>query len=125
HPAGDSVIRNLARLLRQRLRRGDTVGRYGGEEFAIILPDTPLDEGRRLLDRLRGDFAASEHSHAGSAFRVSFSGGLAEAVEGISVEDLIVAADTALYEAKRSGRNQIARAKTGPAIRRVVSKRGG
>ncbi len=124
HPAGDTVIRNLARLLRQRLRRGDTIGRYGGEEFAIILPDTPLDEGRRLLDRLRSDFAASEQSYGGASFRVSFSGGLAEATEITAVEGLVVAADTALYDAKRNGRNRISLAETGRVIRRVGSKRG-
>lgn len=74
HPAGDRVIKNLSRLLRQRLRGADIIGRYGGEEFALALPDTPLDLAVNVINHLRESFAAIEQ-HAGSTtFHNTFAG---------------------------------------------------
>jgi len=110
HPTGDRVLKSLARLIRQRLRRTDIVGRYGGEEFAVILPDTDLDTAASILDDLRADFAAVRHRAGGAEFQITFSCGIAAYPaynEAIALND---AADKALYAAKHEGRNRIARA---------------
>lgn len=107
HPAGDLVIKNLSRLLLERLRKSDIVGRYGGEEFAVILPDTPLASAVALLDDLREQFSQVTYRHQGQEFSCSFSAGLATASEASDGNALIRAADAALYEAKEAGRNCI------------------
>lgn len=112
HPVGDRVIKGLSRLLVQRLRKGDIIGRYGGEEFALILPDTDLEHGLRVVDELRTEFATLAHQHAEGSFTITFSAGLAELGPNSRMESLLEAADGALYEAKRRGRNQVAGAST-------------
>lgn len=108
HAAGDRVLRSLARLLRQRLRRTDIVGRYGGEEFAVILPRTLPAEAAAILDVLRQDFHAVGFRGAGDAlFHVSFSAGVAGLMESRDLAALNLAADAALYYAKRAGRDQV------------------
>jgi len=107
HPVGDRVIKSLARLLSQRLRKTDVVGRFGGEEFAIILPDTPLEDARRVLDELRESFAALSHQAESGQFRVSFSCGVAEMADTTRPGELIRNADAALYQAKNQGRNRV------------------
>lgn len=105
HPVGDRVIQSLARLLKQRLREIDVVGRYGGEEFAVILADTDGSSALKLLDDLRNDFAHLRHSSANGSFSVTFSCGIAEFAlfeDSVKMEE---AADQALYEAKHAGRN--------------------
>jgi diguanylate cyclase (GGDEF)-like protein len=122
HPTGDQVLVRLAALLRARLRQADVVGRYGGEEFAVVLEDLTADEAARLVERLRADFAAIEHrSRQGAGFQVTFSAGLASLQDGESVSAWVHAADRALYAAKEAGRNRVvvapprARAATGPS----------
>ena len=110
HPVGDRVLQSLARLMRQRLRRSDLVGRYGGEEFVVILPDTNADQAAAVLNELRLTFAALSHSAAGHRFECTFSCGFAEAVAGESPEALTCRADEALYAAKSAGRNRSAKA---------------
>lgn len=110
HAVGDRVLKALARLLQQRLRRTDIIGRYGGEEFAIILPGTPAEAAVTLLDKLRQDFAGIRfkgNEALGVGFNVSFSAGVAELREGLDLPSLNLAADSALYFAKRSGRNRV------------------
>ena len=110
HTAGDQVIRNLARLLQGRLRRSDLVGRYGGEEFAVILPDTGRARAVELLDDLRTRFAAIEQRADGAIFHTTFSCGIAGVPPFCTAPALIEAADQALYHAKQQGRNRIAAA---------------
>jgi diguanylate cyclase (GGDEF)-like protein len=109
HPVGDHVLVGLAALLRRRLRPSDTLGRYGGEEFAILLEDLGLDEATRVIDRVRAEFAAMElRSADGETFRASFSAGLA--LLDPATMDLPAwqdAADKALYAAKAAGRNRV------------------
>lgn len=105
HPVGDQVILALSRVLQQRLRNSDVVGRYGGEEFAIILEDVPVDRAARLVNDLRTDFSRVVFHSAGGEFHCTFSAGIACYPAHRRLELLREAADKALYEAKRSGRN--------------------
>ena len=115
HPTGDQVLVRLAGLLRARLRQADVVGRYGGEEFAVVLEDLTAADASRLMERLRAEFAGIEHrSREGAEFRVTFSAGLASLEDGESVSAWVHAADQALYAAKAGGRNRIV---TAPARR--------
>jgi diguanylate cyclase (GGDEF)-like protein len=107
HPAGDQVLLALARVLRKRLRNSDIIGRYGGEEFAIILPDIKIDQAARLINELRQDFSQVIFHSANGDFSCTFSAGIAAYPMHQRLELLREAADKALYEAKRSGRNRV------------------
>jgi len=107
HPVGDRVLKNLARFLRQNLRKSDIVGRYGGEEFAVVLTDTNGPDALAVLEKLCADFAQVEHDAEGTALTVTFSAGVATMSEVPSARELVLAADRALYEAKRRGRNRV------------------
>lgn len=109
HQTGDRILKNLARFLRQRLRASDVIGRYGGEEFAVILADTTGEIAEEVINSLRRDFAAIPHETGGDVMTVTFSAGIASLPEHASVRELILAADQALYKAKASGRNQVMR----------------
>lgn len=107
HQAGDRVLKSLARLLRQRLRATDLIGRYGGEEFLIVMPETRAASAAMVIDSLRERFAHIEHQREGTPLRVTFSAGIAEWTQGVDASGLIEKADAALYQAKRHGRNQV------------------
>jgi diguanylate cyclase (GGDEF)-like protein len=113
HVAGDVVISAVAMLLRQRLRRSDIIGRYGGEEFAALLPECDAAQARRLMEDIRQRFALLHFSHAGQAFSCTLSVGLACSANHPDSDGaaLLAAADAALYVAKRSGRNQVQEAR--------------
>ena len=113
HPTGDRVIKSLSRLLQQRLRKVDIVGRVGGEEFAVILVDTDVENAVRILDEMRQHYEAVLHHSGDVEFRSSFSCGVANFADFETPGELNEAADRALYEAKEGGRNQVvlARAK--------------
>ncbi|HET8644643.1 MAG TPA: GGDEF domain-containing protein, partial [Vicinamibacteria bacterium] len=109
HLAGDVVLRDIARLLREGLREVDSVGRYGGEEFVVILPETRPPDALHTAERLREQverhvFEAGDHS-----IRVTVSVGVASfPSEGVdSAATLLSAADRALYRAKENGRNRV------------------
>lgn len=107
HPMGDQVIRSLAWLLKQRLRKTDLVGRYGGEEFIVILPGSNAEQGLEVLDRIRRDFAQIKYPYKETWFGTTFSAGLSQFPNSTSAETLIKDADDALFDAKRGGRNQL------------------
>ncbi len=119
HAAGDLVISALATLLRQRLRQSDHLGRYGGEEFLVVLPECAGAAAQRLLDDIRQRFANLRFSYDGQNFSCTVSAGHAtscnavpddaanEAVVAAGDADLLAAADAALYDAKRGGRNRV------------------
>lgn len=107
HLIGDRVIRALSGTLTSGLRQIDVIGRYGGEEFAIILLDAPPHLARVVVEKLRRRFSEIEFDAAGRQFRVSFSAGLAGSRAFAETESIIAAADSALYAAKRSGRNRV------------------
>ncbi len=107
HPVGDRVLKNLARFLRQNLRKSDIVGRYGGEEFAVVLTDTDGPDALAVLAKLCSDFSLVEHDADGARISVTFSAGVAAMTAVPSARELVLAADRALYDAKRRGRNQV------------------
>ncbi|MBI1208342.1 MAG: diguanylate cyclase [Azospirillum sp.] len=107
HPVGDVVIKTLGHVLRQRFRRTDGIGRYGGEEFGLILPGTEVAMAKALVDDLRCDFARVPHRGIATEFAVTFSCGLAEYRSYPDAVQLVHAADVALYQAKRAGRNRV------------------
>ncbi len=109
HQAGDGVLRDTAHFLRQKLRDSDVIGRYGGEEFVVLLPQLPVEDAFCVMDRLREEFASKEYTLPnGESVKVSFSGGLASFPnDGRNRETLLAAADAALYVSKRAGRNRL------------------
>jgi diguanylate cyclase (GGDEF)-like protein len=107
HPVGDQVIISLARLLRRRLRKHDVIGRYGGEEFAVLLPDTRAVDAVIVLDALRVAFCAIPQPGLHGPFSTSFSCGIAELRPDETGDALNTAADHALYVAKSAGRNRV------------------
>ncbi|MDR3437364.1 diguanylate cyclase [Telmatospirillum sp.] len=107
HPAGDQVLVALSRLLQQRLRRSDMLGRYGGEEFAVIMQNTGPEEARLIVDGLREDFSRLQFQAGERSFSCTFSGGVA-GFPDVPRDHLMEAADQALYRAKRAGRNRVA-----------------
>jgi diguanylate cyclase (GGDEF)-like protein len=109
HQAGDRALRALAALLRRHVRRSDPLGRYGGEEFAILLDGVHERDATRLTARLLAEFGEMEHrAPSGAMFRATFSAGVARFdPRSMDVEGWVTAADTALYAAKSAGRNQV------------------
>jgi len=105
HPMGDRVIKSLALFLKQRLRKSDHIGRYGGEEFAIVLPDTDLATATRLVDEIRQRFAEICFPAPPKELSCTFSAGLAQLQPEQEITLLAKQADEALYSAKRAGRN--------------------
>ena len=109
HPAGDQVLRVISERMRKAVRPNDTVGRYGGEEFVVVLPGCDAVFGRTAAERLRAAVAARPVDSAGSPIAITCSVGVAAAggAVGWSAEALVGAADAALYEAKGAGRDRV------------------
>lgn len=112
HVAGDRVLKELSALITQAVRRIDSVCRYGGEEIAVILPETPIDEAFGMAERLRERIAGhSFGANDGQSLRLTVSIGTASLSQReTSPQELVIAADQALYRAKAEGRNRVCRA---------------
>jgi diguanylate cyclase (GGDEF)-like protein len=110
HPIGDRVILSLSRLLQQRLRKTDIVGRYGGEEFAVVLSDIDAEGAKKVLDDIRIVFSQIKHQAEGREFFCTFSTGVADLLAHDDAAGISNAADKALYEAKNNGRNMVVKA---------------
>ena len=108
---GDAVLRAVASACRGGLRDFDLFGRFGGEEFAFFLPETPLEAGLQAAERLRTLVAAATIEHGGLSLRVTASFGVAGTAGGGAemVEELIARADAALYRANQGGRDRVER----------------
>lgn len=102
HAAGDQLLQEVARLLASSARQGDTVARWGGEEFVAVLPETSREGAHQLAERLRLAIGRIELG----AMRASASCGVASLLAGDSVDSVLAAADAALYRAKENGRNR-------------------
>lgn len=107
HATGDKVIRALASLLKNSLRKDDIVGRYGGEEFLVVMNNLTAPAAAAKLDRLRGQFSALEFQGAEASFQVSFSAGISDSRSVSDVAEVLIKADAALYRAKDAGRNRV------------------
>jgi diguanylate cyclase (GGDEF)-like protein len=108
HLAGDYVLKEVARLIQQRIRRDEVLARYGGEEFAIILPETTREGARSLAEGLRERIEQSRFTFQNEVIRVTISIGVAMLHDGDRASmDLIKRADEKLYEAKHDGRNRV------------------
>jgi len=110
HQAGDEVLYQTARIIERAVRRGDTPARVGGEEFAVILPETGVEGARQLAERIRA--RVSEQTMRlpdGAGVPITISVGLActANLDVSSHEELYAAADKALYTAKQAGRNRV------------------
>ena len=109
HPMGDRVIKSLALFLKQRLRKTDFIGRYGGEEFAIVMPDTDQEAAHAVLNTIRERFSEIHYPAQPKDLCCTFSAGVVELKD--DTDGLVMAsqADEALYRAKHNGRNRIER----------------
>lgn len=107
HAVGDRVIKSLAHLLIQRLRQTDIVGRYGGEEFVVVLPDTDTQGAAAVMEEVRTAFSDIEFDTESGAFSVTLSVGLVSCGKCGEAETIAEQADQAMYEAKRTGRNRM------------------
>jgi two-component system, cell cycle response regulator len=107
HLAGDYVLRELARIVQERIRRDEVFARYGGEEFVIALPETSLQGAVTLAENLRARVETHGFSFQGERIPVTISVGCAVLGEEKTAADLIQLADDKLYEAKRGGRNRV------------------
>jgi diguanylate cyclase (GGDEF)-like protein len=109
HPMGDRVIKSLALFLKQRLRKTDFIGRYGGEEFAIVMPDTDLEAACGVLDEIRQRFAEIQYPAQPRDLSCTFSAGVVQFNESLDSLMMAAMADEALYRAKAAGRNRVIR----------------
>jgi two-component system, cell cycle response regulator len=109
HAAGDFALRTIANLLRQSFRQSDTVGRYGGEEFVVIMPQTGLAAAQRKIDSVRQKIAETPIALPhGRVVYVTFSAGLSGMPQdGTDQAELLATADERLFQAKRTGRNRV------------------
>lgn len=117
HSAGDAVLREIARELRSSVRIMDLAARYGGEELLVLAPSTPSHAAHVFAERLRAqiEHLAIDAPGAERALRVTVSIGVAQLAPGHDGASVLAAADEALYEAKRSGRNRVVVARSAPA----------
>jgi len=109
HDGGDEVLRRVAVLAAGLLRDADRIGRIGGEEFAVVLPETDRDGAARMAERLRVRFAETEIALADTAIAVTASFGVVAVDTGAedAIKDAVRRADVALYEAKSQGRDRV------------------
>ncbi len=108
HIAGDRILRAVAGVAQEQKRESDFLGRFGGEEFALLLPETPLKQAVAAAEKIRKKIEGSRFNYEGSAVTVTLSAGVAEAAKADrDAAALLARADAALYRAKEQGRNRV------------------
>ena len=107
HKAGDRVLREVTAIFTEVLRMPDKVGRYGGEEFLIIMPHTKLAQGRKIAERIRASVGKWEFDLGSKKIHLTISIGMTQFKPGDDLEKLVSLADKALYDAKQGGRNLV------------------
>ncbi len=107
HQTGDQVLTQISKRFKTSIRNVDMVGRYGGEEFLVILPDANMDTSNQIAERIRAHAASSPIKSGEAIINVSVSAGVTMFVDTDSAESLLERADKALYEAKEGGRNRV------------------
>ncbi len=107
HACGDFALQQVAQLLHSQLRDMDTIARWGGEEFIFLLPETTLEGGATLAEKLRSALECTLLSYDGAVLSLTLTIGVAAFSTGMRLEDCVARADAALYEGKQSGRNRV------------------
>jgi diguanylate cyclase len=107
HTAGDEALIHLVRVVKDTLRTMDVIGRFGGEEFLIVLPDTPMEEAAQTVTRVQRELTKRIFMHNNEKLLITFSAGVALRKPGEEPTALIQRADAALYKAKRAGKNRV------------------
>jgi len=107
HPAGDEALRTFAISIFANIRTIDKLGRYGGEEFLLILPETAKDQAVRTLDRLRSIISEVDWTAISGSFNLTMSAGICSVRPADSANDILARVDIALYRAKDAGRNRV------------------
>lgn len=111
HHVGDQALAHLSGVIKEALRPTDLVARYGGEEFIIILPETGLEEAVATIQRLHRELTKKFFLHNNDRILVTFSAGVVQRTPTESQEDVVMRADKAMYQAKKSGKNRVVAAK--------------
>ncbi|REE91375.1 diguanylate cyclase (GGDEF)-like protein [Paenibacillus taihuensis] len=110
HSTGDSLLQSFSSLLKASFRQADIVARWGGEEFMVIMPNTTESEAEQVIDSIMSKVRENPVLREATAdYSITFSAGVAQWVQDVTIEDWIMLADYALYKAKRNGRNRLSR----------------
>jgi diguanylate cyclase len=107
HAAGDEVLKRTARLFRENLRTMDVVGRWGGEEFIIMLPEIAIDQAQMTCNRLLTALAATDIDVGSASIKITATIGITQLLPGDKMDEIISRADEALYKGKEAGRNRV------------------
>lgn len=107
HPVGDEVLVHLVATIQRALRPTDMIGRFGGEEFLLVLPDTPLQPAMQTVMRLQASLAGQKLQVNQHGIGYTFSAGVAQLKSGQTIDEVITFADRALYRAKNQGKNRV------------------
>lgn len=107
HLTGDAALKHLARVICENIRPQDSAGRYGGEEFLILLPDTGMEDAISAMRRLQRELTKRIFLHDNQKVLITFSAGVTEVAHGEEIQSAIARADKAMYQAKRAGKNRV------------------
>ena len=107
HDAGDAALIHLVTVIREALRPQDTLARFGGEEFIIILPETPLEDAQKTIIRLQRELTKRFFLHENEKVLITFSAGVTDFRSGDTQVTVTKRADEAMYTAKKTGKNRV------------------